>query len=150
MRLEKEAHEHVHKMIEDEKRARQKEEDERKAAEERARFEKFKTDAKEKVNRAFGGINNDITYLRTAHGYYCCVFYNQGVTYTNVNLYYRHTNETGMVKKIFKEGEKLEPILSKKLLLKFQILLSHYNKKIFFEKKILILPPPPLTFFYFF
>uniref|UniRef100_A0AC34F5Z0 Uncharacterized protein n=1 Tax=Panagrolaimus sp. ES5 TaxID=591445 RepID=A0AC34F5Z0_9BILA len=52
-------------------------------------MERFKKDVQIYIDQRFKGLNTDITYITTAHKYQCCIFYNQGITWTDVLLYYR-------------------------------------------------------------
>uniref|UniRef100_A0A914YJY5 Uncharacterized protein n=1 Tax=Panagrolaimus superbus TaxID=310955 RepID=A0A914YJY5_9BILA len=52
-------------------------------------MKRFKKDVQIYIDQRFKGLNTDITFITTAHNYQCCIFYNQGITWTDVLLYYR-------------------------------------------------------------
>uniref|UniRef100_A0A914QCJ3 Uncharacterized protein n=1 Tax=Panagrolaimus davidi TaxID=227884 RepID=A0A914QCJ3_9BILA len=64
-------------------------------------FERFKNDVEKIIDRRLTGWKTDKTFIFTPHGYYCCIFYDQGVTGTDVTLFYRKSGD-----EIFRYEEK--------------------------------------------
>jgi hypothetical protein len=56
-------------------------------------FERFKNDVKKITNGRLTGWKTDKTFIFTPQGYYCCIFYDQGVTGTDVTLFYRKSGD---------------------------------------------------------